>query len=72
MLSGEGHVLRSTFNRNTVKASYRTMTNMAQILSKHNKKVLNKERPKTVVNEGCDCSPRSPPHRSPSVKLALA
>ena len=57
----EGHVLRSTFNRNTVKASYRTMTNMAQILSKHNKKVLNKERPKTVVNEGCNCSPRSPP-----------
>ena len=57
----EGHVLRSTFNRNTVKASYRTMTNMAQILSKHNKKVLNKERPKTVVNEGCNCAPRSPP-----------
>lgn len=57
----EGHVLRSTFNRNTVKASYRTMTNMAQILSKHNKKVLNKERPKAVVNEGCNCAPRSPP-----------
>ena len=54
----EGHVLRNTFNRNTVKASYWTMTNMAQILFRHNKKVLSKERLKVVVN----CCPLSPPY----------
>ena len=43
-------VLRNTFNRNTAKASYWTMTNMAQILFRHNKKVLSKERLKVVVN----------------------
>ena len=56
-----GHILRSSFNRNTIKASYRTMTNMAQLLAKHNKKVLNSVRPKPEVNEGCNCAPRSPP-----------
>ena len=54
----EGHVLRNTFNRNTAKASYWTMTNMAQILFRHNKKVLSKERLKVVVN----CCPLSPPY----------
>ena len=52
----EGHVLRNTFN--TAKASYWTMTNMAQILFRHNKKVLSKERLKVVVN----CCPLSPPY----------
>ena len=56
-----GHVLRSSFNRNTVKASYRTMGNMAQILSKHNRKVLSNVRPKVAVREDCNCAPRSPP-----------
>jgi hypothetical protein len=50
-----GHPLRSGFNRNTVKASYRTMPNMAQIVSKHNTKVLDMERPKTTEDEGCNC-----------------
>ena len=56
-----GHILRGSFNRNTVKASYRTMTNMAQLLSKHNKKVLSKARPRVEVNEGCNCAQRSLP-----------
>ena len=33
-----GHILRSTFNANTVKLSYSTMTNMAQVLAKHRKR----------------------------------
>ena len=40
-----GHVLRSSFNTNTVKASYRTMPNMAQVLAKHNAKVIAKTSP---------------------------
>ena len=56
-----GHILRGSFNRNTIKASYRTMTNMAQLLAKHNKKVLSNVRPKVAVNEGCNCAPRSRP-----------
>jgi hypothetical protein len=35
-----GHVLRSSFNRNTLKLSYSCMPNMATVLSGHNKKVL--------------------------------
>ena len=49
-----GHVLRSSFNKSNIKVSYRTTTNLAQILSKHNNKVLSKARPE-VVNEGCNC-----------------
>ena len=50
-----GHVLRSSFNANTVKVSYRTMTNMAQHLSKHNAKVIAESRPAPTVKEGCNC-----------------
>ena len=50
-----GHILRSSFNANTVKVSYRTMTNMAQVLSKHNAKVIAKNRPTPTVEEGCNC-----------------
>ena len=50
-----GHILRSSFNANTVKVSYRTMTNMAQVLSKHNSKVIAKNRPTPTVEEGCNC-----------------
>ena len=35
-----GHILRSSFNANTVKVSYRSMTNMAQVISKHNARVI--------------------------------
>ena len=38
------HVLRSSFNRNTIKASYRRMTNMDQLIAKHKKKVLSSDR----------------------------
>ena len=50
-----GHVLRSSFNTNTVKASYRTMPNMAQVLAKHNAKVIAKTRQTLLTNEGCNC-----------------
>ena len=56
-----GHILRGSFNGSTIKASYRTMTNMAQLLAKHNKKVLSNARPKVAVNEGCNWAPRSRP-----------
>ena len=50
----EGHTLRPTINRNTVKVSYRTMTNMAQVVAKHNAKVTSKQ---VVVarNRECNC-----------------
>ena len=44
---------RSTFNPNTVKVSYRTMTNMAQVLAKHNNKVIVRSRPAPTIDEGC-------------------
>ena len=50
-----GHILRSTFNRNTVKASYRTMPNMGQLISRHNCKVLSEIRVKENISEGCNC-----------------
>ena len=50
-----GHALRSSFNSNTVKVSYRTMQNMAQVLAKHNAKVIAKSRPAPPVKEGCNC-----------------
>ena len=51
-----GHILRSSFNANTVKVSYRTMTNMSQVLAKHNSKVIAGKRPPPVVKEGCNCN----------------
>ena len=49
-----GHVLRSSFNANTVKVSYRTMPNMAKMLAKHNSKVVAKSRSAPTTNEGCN------------------
>ena len=37
------------------------MGNMAQILSKHNNRVLSNIRPKVDVREDCNCLPSSPP-----------
>ena len=49
-----GHELRKCFNRNTVKATYCTLTNMKQKIGKHNAKVLsNGNAPKEKV--GCNC-----------------
>ena len=50
-----GHILRSCFNANNVKVSYRTMSNMAQVVAKHNAKVVAEKRPKTAAKEGCNC-----------------
>ena len=50
-----GHLLRSCFNANNVKVSYRTMSNMAQVVAKHNAKVVAEKRPKTAAKEGCNC-----------------
>ena len=50
-----GHILRSTFNTNTVKVSYRTMSNMSQILAKHNTKVIAQKRPAPAAKKGCNC-----------------
>ena len=38
-----------------MKVSYRTMTNMAQVLAKHNNKVIAKSRPAPNIDEGCHC-----------------
>ena len=35
------HMLHKIINRNTIKVSYRCMTNMNKILSKHNSKIAN-------------------------------
>ena len=55
-----GHVLRSSFNSNTVKVSYKTMTNMAQVLAKHNAKVITKSRPAPIIKEGCNARTNQP------------
>ena len=47
-----GHRLRSTLNRNTVKVSYCTMPNMAQMISRHNQKLL---VPKETLDKECNC-----------------
>jgi len=50
-----GHQLRPLLNRNTVKLSYSCMPNMGQIISTHNKHVLNKTKPKPTVTQTCSC-----------------
>ena len=44
--------LHKIFNRNTLKLSYSCMENMAQIIRKHNKSVIN---PKRVPAPACNC-----------------
>ena len=43
----DGHPLKRILNRHTVKLSYRTMPNMATIISRHNSKLLKQLQPKT-------------------------
>ena len=45
------HMFYKVFNKNTIKLSYSCMTNIAAIISSHNKQVL---KPKTE-NYGCNC-----------------
>ena len=55
----KGHPLYPICNRNTIKISYRTTTNMAQIVTRHNTKIMNKSQvttpdPKPVKE--CNCN----------------
>ena len=48
------HRLHKIFNRNTIKLSYSCTTNMAGILSSHNKKILSEKRDKPDP-PSCNC-----------------
>ena len=55
----KGHPLYSICNRNTIKVSYRTATNMAQMVTKHNTKIMNKFQnttPNPKPTKECNCS----------------
>ena len=54
------HPLRSIINRNTVKVSYRTMTNMSRVISKHNTKVIKRSRPAAAAEARSNCNCRAP------------
>ena len=43
-----GHILRPILNRHTVKVSYRTMPNMAQIIARHNAQTMKKHQPAPI------------------------
>ena len=50
--------MRKIVNRNTFKVSYSTMPNLKQVISKHNIKTSNQNRPLTVEQQnltGCNC-----------------
>ena len=49
----KGHKLHKCFNRNTVKATYCTLSNMMDKISSHNAKILSKEsEPKVEIVDG--------------------
>ena len=51
-----GHPLHSLLNRHTVKISYRTMSNMAQIISRHNIRTVKQHQPLTAPPvKTCSC-----------------
>ena len=60
------HKLRKICNRNTLKLSYRTMPNVSQTISRHNKKVLQRwleeQDPGARTVPYCDCSPANRPY----------
>ena len=47
--------LHKILNRNTVKISYRCMPNMKQIISNHNKTILNKDNNTESKTNNCNC-----------------
>ena len=52
----DGHPLKRILNRHTVKLSYRTMPNMAALVSRHNSKLLKKLQPQTPDQaKTCSC-----------------
>ena len=54
----KGHILHKCFNRNTVKATYCTLTNMKEEISKHNTKVLNADK-STDEEKECKCQKKN-------------
>ena len=54
----EHHRYHSLFNRNTVKMSYCCMGNVGSIISSHNAKLLQPEKP-PVSQSGCNCRNKS-------------
>lgn len=55
-----GHQLRPLINRNTIKVSYRTMTNMSKVIAKHNTKVIKKSKPVAAAEPGDNCNCQKP------------
>ena len=52
----QGHPLRSMCNRNTIKLSYRTTANMAQVITRHNKQVSSQSKqPAAPAKSECNC-----------------
>jgi len=49
------HHLHKLLNRNTIKISYSCMPNMKQMISAHNKNVLNKDNPEDTKPQLCNC-----------------
>ena len=51
-----GHPLHRTFNRHTVRLSYRTMPNLARVIAGHNAKVVADNLPdQRPYNSNCNC-----------------
>ena len=50
-----GHPLRQIMNRNTVKISYKCLTNMKQKIAAHNARVQKTEEDQQI-NPGCNCT----------------
>ena len=51
-----GNSLHKIFNKNTFKVSYSCMSNMASIISSHNRTILN---PDVSLEYGCNCISRN-------------
>ena len=52
----KGHPLNKYFNRNTIKVSYRTTSNVSQVISRHNKKLLNQTKQvNSDIEPKCNC-----------------
>ena len=51
----KGHKLHKCFNRNTVKATYCTLTNMKEKIGKHNTRILSKVNEGTKEMKKCNC-----------------
>ena len=49
------HKLHKILNKNTIKVSYRTMPNIQQIISSHNKSLIRKTTPDDPSRNMCNC-----------------